>query len=103
MTRVVESDHGAAVAVGPGIQRLGLGAAHVGFEAAKPEQTRRDAGSCADGNRPRFGTGSQTQGFQARIAHWGLIGGPIASGLPADGCFAAGSRRKQAWSIRTES
>ena len=47
VARIVEPDAGAAVLRGPGVQRERLGAAHVGIEAAEPEQPRRTAGAGA--------------------------------------------------------
>ena len=41
MAGIVEAHHGAAVLARPAIERLGLGALHVGLEAAEPEQARR--------------------------------------------------------------
>ncbi len=40
---IVEPDAGAAVLAGPVVERDGLGALHVGLEAAEPEQPRRRA------------------------------------------------------------
>ena len=38
-----EPDAGAAVVAGPAVERIGLGALHVGLEAAEPEQPQRSA------------------------------------------------------------
>src|SRR5258708_12900219 len=43
MAGIIEPDTGAIVLCGPCVQRQGLGALHVGVEAAQPEQARRAA------------------------------------------------------------
>ncbi len=43
MPGIIEPNAGPAVLAGPAIERDGLGALHVGLEAAEPEQARRRA------------------------------------------------------------
>ncbi len=50
MPRIVETHAGTAVFARPSAHRLGLGALHVGFEAAEPEQTGTAAFVAAHGN-----------------------------------------------------
>src|SRR6187431_1871409 len=45
MAGIIEPDTGAAMFRGPGVQRQGLGAPHVGIEAAEPEQPGPAAGT----------------------------------------------------------
>jgi hypothetical protein len=49
------------------VECLRLGAAHVGFEAAQPEQTRRGACALAHGDHPGRCAGSYLHGFEAII------------------------------------
>src|SRR5262249_51633354 len=69
MAGIVEARHRPAMIPRPLIERFGLGAAHIGFEAAEPEQARCRALPHPDGNAPGCGTGSNAQEFQARIVH----------------------------------
>ena len=70
MAGIVEPGHGAALRSRPVVERLRLGALHVGFEAAQPEQARSFARrACADRDRPRQ-CRSYRQGFQASFARW---------------------------------
>ena len=67
MAGIVEAGAGPPPYFRPLIKRLRLGAAHVGFEAAQPEQTRRGARALAHGDDTRRRAGSYLQGFKAII------------------------------------
>jgi ABC-type branched-subunit amino acid transport system permease subunit len=67
----------------PAVERLGLGALHVGLEATDPEQTGRGALAPPDRDSAGRNTGSNVQEFQAKIAHLGnlALGARFASGV----------------------
>jgi hypothetical protein len=77
------------------IERFGLGAAHIGFEAAEPEQARCRALPHPDGNAPGRGTGSNAQEFQARIIH-GATQGYLAAAWQQSELRADGIERRVA-------
>ena len=77
---IVEARHGPAVLARPAVERRGLGALHVGLEAAQPEQAGRDAPRAADGDEAGRIISSNAQEFQAKIAH--SESGPVGARHP---------------------
>src|SRR5712692_5324157 len=70
---IVEARDRPAVVPRPQIERLGLGALHVRFEAAHPEQAGCRALAPPDGNPAGRNTGSNIQEFRAKIVHLGNL------------------------------
>ncbi len=78
------------------VERLGLGAFHVGLESAEPEQAGAFALADAHRDIARGGVRSNFQGFQANVVHssdsllWRLF-----SEAPVRIRFAASGRRRK--------
>jgi hypothetical protein len=66
MARVVESHEAPALRGRPGVERLGLGGAHVGAEAAEPHDRRSAAVADEHGDPARVGGGADIE----ELRHW---------------------------------
>ena len=82
--RIIETHDGAAFFLRPGVERRGLGALHVGFVAAEPDQPRRRAVALADREGALVLSASCLHKIQAAIIH--------SAGLGARGRNVDGSR-----------
>jgi hypothetical protein len=58
----------------PLVERSGLGALHVGLEAAEPEQPRGRPLALPNGDAPGRFISSNLQKFRAKIVHLGVSG-----------------------------
>jgi translation initiation factor IF-3 len=66
---IIEADAASVVLASPGVERDRLGAAHVGFEAAEPEQAGRSAVANSHRNSPRGWSGSDLERLQDAFTH----------------------------------
>src|SRR5690606_22000344 len=77
---IVEAHAGAALRLGPGVERGRLGAGHVGLEAAEPEQPRTCAGPRAHRDAQRVRSLAVLDVLHRRLAHRSPAGGSAAGG-----------------------